>query len=201
MPRSRQALKVWSVSAGALALMGCSGVASEPSGDGASAASEYQSESTLRALTGAEQDPRASDEQRQALTRWADLGITPYEDVALAVDRTFECFQVVGVEYTDLGNEGEGDFPEPLFSYDETAAAEGCIAQEYHYLSLAYQLGDGVSQSRERQAAASEVELRACLQALGVDVAEDSDFHALVDEVMESGDADSMRCVDEVMGG
>lgn len=176
-----------------LALAGCGGDAGGSSPTPAS----WGYGPALEALAQQATEAGSSDEQLAVLTRWGEIHDTPYADLADAAQRLFECFESAGLAYTYAPPGGGDDYPE--FQYlvsddpdidddSEYAMMSQCEDREINFVSLAYQMGPGVTARRERDDAAFFPEAVACLERRGVVVDSSISTVAELDAFLDEGD-------------
>lgn len=144
----------------------------------------------------AARDGGASDQQIAILERWREVGDTPFGDLDEALKRTFACVETAGlvVEYDPRVDIDE--YPEPTYRISgqpdtdaEVAGAliDHCERQESYFVSLAYQLGPGVTARRAREAAEYLPTAIACLEERGVEVPAGIDAAALDAYLIDNG--------------
>lgn len=78
-----------------------------------------------------------------------------------------------------------GDYPDTNYSVQaqDRSTFEHCEYQDVFYVSMAYQLGDGVAATRGQRESELLPELRACLATLGYDIPAEATMAELIAEV------------------
>ena len=145
----------------------------------------------------------ASEEQVHQLEAWIEIEDTPYSDLEQALQRTFACFEQAGLEYSYGAPAGGEDYPEVKYAvFDDSPAGDhsvrnlidACESKESQFVSMAYQLGPGVTARRERDNAAFFPQAIACLDQHGVETPEVSTLGELETALLEAGVDDPWGC-------
>ncbi|WP_152647998.1 hypothetical protein [Demequina sediminicola] len=142
-------------------------------------------------------DDRVSESQLETLIRWRDIDDTPNEEYRESIRVFIGCLDLQGIDAGIVEDARGGDYPETTYAVygsQPMEASDPCMYQEIWYIDQAYQLGDGVTQTRMRREEEYLPEAVACLTDLGFDVPEDATFRDL-EELVPDTDEDGTVCM------
>jgi len=169
--RFRLALLASLVGLGVATSSGCSAVADEPE----------SSAGPFNAII-ADAEAAGVDAKQLDILREADRsGSVSFEQLKLAVEATFACFEDAGIAYASSVTEGA--MPQLNYSFaspdGDSRIADACIGRHSMYVEMAYQTQPSALELIDAAFEKKRPEIVACLQGLGLSLADD----ASVDEI------------------
>lgn len=157
-------------------------------------------------IEGLIEDAKAADasaEQITMLEHWLEIQDTPYAEVEQAMQRLFACFDSAGLDYSRVEPPAGEDYPEggyrvydsPTMSMEEShAVMDSCDKQEFYFVNIAYQLGPGVTERRQRDDAKQFPIAIECLAEHGIEVPDAATLDEVEAYLDEIGVTDQWGC-------